>query len=135
MTQFIVMTAAQADKLFPVNAKTGSRERLSAVGHAICPIALEGDLEFILPLEVLDDPHHAEAIKMLAGQVYDAKAIEALPEDQKPAPVESKDALDFKSETLKRDVLEAEFKVVTLDAAADPKLEAPIKTPVEGGKV
>ena len=137
MTQFIVLTIDQCDKLFPANPKTGSRERLSTVGHAICPIALEGDLEFILPVEVLDDPHHAEALKMLAAQPFDAKVMDALPVDQKPAPVDSKDAVDLKAPERLREVRETEFKVATL--AIDPKAEVPVDTPIdapiEGGKV
>jgi hypothetical protein len=127
MSEFIVLTAEQADKLFPVNPKTGSRERLSQAGHAICPIALEGDLEFILPVEVLDDPKHAEAIKMLAGETYDAKEYDKLAADQKPAPIASKDAVNLKSAALKREVLAAEFKVATFDVAAEVPIEEPIK--------
>jgi hypothetical protein len=124
MSELIVLTVEQADKLFPADAKTGSRERLSQAGHAICPIPLEGDLEFILPVEVLDDPKHAEALKMLAGETYDAKAIEALPLEKRPAPVLTKDAVNLKSAALKREVLAAEFKISTLDVA----IEAPIES-------
>jgi hypothetical protein len=122
MTELIILTAEQADKLFPVDPKTGSRERLSEKGHAICPIPLEGDLEFILPVEVLDDPKHAETLKMLAAQPFDAKGIDALPVDQKPAPVDARNAIDLKAPERKRVVTEAEFKKFTLEIG--PKAEA-----------
>ena len=88
-------------------------------------------------MEVLDDPHHAEALKMLAAQPFDAKVMDALPVDQKPAPVDSKDAVDLKAPERLREVRETEFKVATL--AIDPKAEVPVDTPIdapiEGGKV
>ena len=120
MTEFIVLTLDQVDKLFPINAKNGTRQRMSAKGHALEPIPLESGTEFILPLEVLNDPHHAEALKMLAAQPYDTKIIDALPADQKPEPTLAKDAVDLKDPGLKREVLSAEFKKA--DALA---LEAP----------
>lgn len=131
MSQFIVLTFDQANKLFPVNPKTGERARLSAKGHALCPIPLEGDLEFILPVEVLNDPHHAEALKMLAAQPFDAKVIDALPVDEKPAPILAKDAVDLKSPTLAREVLPTEFKKVALDVAIDAPIDAPIDQPLD----
>ena len=117
MTNFIVLPIAEVDKLFPVDPETKSRTRLSRDGHAICPIPLEGDQEFILPLEVLDDPAHAETLKMLAGEAFDATAIDALPIDQKPTIIDVRDAIDLKAPDRIRQVSEAELKQPALETA------------------
>jgi hypothetical protein len=132
MSEFIVLTLEQCDKLFPIDPRTGSRMRLSEKGHAICPIPLEGDLEFILPVEVLDDPKHAETLKMLAAQPFDAKAIDALPVDEKPALVDARDAVDLKAPERKRVVTEAEFKKFAIEI--DPRLEQPVD-PKDAGEI
>ena len=123
MTQFIVLPLDVTDKLFPVSLKTNTRLRMSQKGHALEPIELESGTEFILPLEVLNDPAHAEALKMLAAQPYDTKVIDALPVDEKPQPILAKDAVDLKAAQLQREVLDTEFKKAAIDVAIDVPID------------
>ena len=103
MTEFLVLSLEQVESLFPVNRITGSRGRRTSGGHAIEPIALESGIEFILPLEVLDDPKHAEFIANMKTHASEDKR------------------LDLKAEHLKRDVSESELKKPETE---DPKGEA-----------
>ncbi len=96
MTQFIVLSLAEVDKLFPVDPKTGSRQKVTSPGQALDPIALEDGVSFILPLEILTDPKHEQAL-----DTYKA---------------DPKIAIDLKSPVLQRDIAPQEFKSVSADA-------------------
>ena len=55
--------------------------------------------------------------------LYDTKVIDALPVDEKPATVASKDAVDLKAAQLQREVLVTEFKMAAIDVAIDVPID------------
>lgn len=67
MTQLIVLPLAVVDRVFPVDVATGDRALRSGYKSSLCPIPLASGLEFILPIEALTDPQHADLIAQLAA--------------------------------------------------------------------
>ena len=102
MTTFIALDATQAQKL----------RGITSPGHALDPLGLADGVTFILPLEVLDDPAHAEALANFALGKIDVLDAKQAPAETDAKAEDTYAKLDVTDKALQRDVAPSEFKVV-----------------------
>lgn len=119
MTAFIALTADEIAKMRQASGKPyGDRGWFTSPGHALDPIPLADGVTFILPLEITQDPAHAEVLALFKA---DPRIQIDLKAQTKPAldPV-TKDPIKNASVPMVREVAEVEFaKPVDVVADAD----------------
>lgn len=101
MTVFIALDAAQAEKL----------RGMTSPGHALNPVMLADGVTYILPMEVLDDPEHADVLSAFALGKIDALDAKVAPrKDDVDKVAEAAFAvIDVTAKEMQRDVLEDEL--------------------------